>query len=106
MQINKTNNIILLKNVESNIIEEAFVILKENVKINDKKYFESNNKFEPNTNLNLLKEAELIINQEIKKSDYEYEKFKVSKLENKLKRLKIINILLVISFLIFILINH
>ena len=35
MQINKLNNIVFLKDLESNIIEEAFVVLKEKVKIND-----------------------------------------------------------------------
>ena len=29
MQINKTNNVIFLKDLESNIIQEAFVVLKE-----------------------------------------------------------------------------
>ena len=32
MQINKTNNVIFLKDVESNVIQEAFVVLKENDK--------------------------------------------------------------------------
>ena len=35
MQINKLNNIVFLKDLESNIIEEAFVVLKEKVKINN-----------------------------------------------------------------------
>lgn len=106
MQINKTNNIIFLKNVESNIIEEAFVILKDNVKISYSKNISNNSEFEDGTSLNLLKEAELIINQEIIKENNEFEKFKVNKLENKLKWLKLINILLVISSLIIILQNH
>lgn len=37
MQTNKTNNIIFLKDVESNIIDEAIVILKDNIKLNDLK---------------------------------------------------------------------
>ena len=35
MQINKTDNVIFLKDVESNIIDEAFIILKKNVKFSD-----------------------------------------------------------------------
>lgn len=106
MQINKTNNIIFLKNVESNIIEEAFVILKDNIKITENKYISNDFKFETDTSLNILKEAELIINQEIIKKDNEFEVFKINKLEKKLKLLKIINILLVIAGIIIILQNH
>ena len=35
MQLNKLNNIVFIKKPESNIIEEAFIVLKDNVKIND-----------------------------------------------------------------------
>ena len=35
MQINKTNNVIFLREFESNLISEAFVVLKENVKISN-----------------------------------------------------------------------
>ena len=52
MQTNKANNVIFLKNTESNIIEEAFLILKENVKINDFKDNKENKK------IDVLKEAE------------------------------------------------
>ena len=37
MQISKTENVIFLKDVESNLIQEAFIILKENVKFEEKK---------------------------------------------------------------------
>ena len=33
MQLEKVNNIIFLKNIESNIIQEAFIVLKDNYKI-------------------------------------------------------------------------
>ena len=36
MQINKTDNVIYLKEVESNIIEQAFIILKDNIKVDFK----------------------------------------------------------------------
>ena len=31
MQLNKLDNIVFLKDLESNIIEEAFIVLKDNV---------------------------------------------------------------------------
>ena len=70
MQVNKTNNIVFLKNVESNIIDEAIVILKDNIQIH--KLTEQNAKFE---------------------------KYKVKKLEKKNRILKIINALLLIGTL-------
>ena len=59
MQINTTENVIFLKDVESNIIEEAFIILKENVKL---KSFRKDGDM---NNINVLKEAESLINQEL-----------------------------------------
>lgn len=94
MQINKLNNIIFLKDLESNIIEEAFVVLKEKVKINDIK---ENCKLKEKNEVNILKEAEILINSKLDENNIEFEKFKLKTLEKKYKRIKIINILLLIS---------
>ena len=91
MQINKTDNIYFLKNLESNIIDEAIVILKKNVRM-----AESDNK-NKDENIDILKEAEIIINEKIEKSNLEFEKYKVKKLETIIKKLKIINIIIVIG---------
>lgn len=97
MQINKTNNVIFLKDVESNIIQEAFVVLKENVII------ESDDKIKKEIKpINVLKEAEIIINQEIDKNKFKFDKYKILKLQRKLKIQKIFNILSVIALIIFI----
>lgn len=100
MQLNKLNNIIFIKRPESNIIEEAFIILKDNVKIND---FSCNN---INTfkldQIDIQKEAENIINREIQEQTIEYEKFKFKKLEKKNRRLVLINFLTIILAIIFI----
>lgn len=103
MQLNKLNNMIFLKNVESNIIDEAFIVLKDNVKIENKNNLSSlENKESKIEKINILKEAEELINKKINDSNLEYEKFKLKKLENKLKRLKLINILLVVGIISFI----
>ena len=104
MQINKTDNVIFLKNVESNIIEEAFVILKDNVKINKIKENERNISKNKNK-IDILKEAELLINQEINTNNIKYEKFKITKMERKIKILKIMNIINVIAFISYIIIK-
>lgn len=93
MQENKLNNIIFLKDVESNIIEEAIIIFKDGVclkQIDDKNSSESKLQ-----EINILKEAEMLINKEIEKNNIEYDKFIIRKLKKKLKFLKVTSTLLV-----------
>ena len=97
MQLNKLNNIIFLKDVQSNNIEEAFIVLKDGVKIHHIKNEKEKSK---DSNMNILKEAELIINEKIDKSNIDYEKFKIKELEKKIKISKIINIILGIGLII------
>ena len=77
MQINKTDNVIFLKGIESNLIEEAFIVLKSNIKLNIK---ENNQVGIQNKRIDILKEAELILSQEIEKNNQKYEKFRIRKL--------------------------
>lgn len=73
MDIENMKNIVILKNLPSNIVEEAFVVLKDNVKIpkeevvNNKK--NSNNDGEENLKDNgyIIKEAEMIVSQYVSK---------------------------------------
>lgn len=104
MQINKTNNIIFLKNAESNIIDEALVVLKKNVHINECNSEENKKgQFEEK---NILKEAEILVNEKIAESNLYYEKYIMEKLKKKNKFLKIVNILLIITSLISIIIKN
>ncbi len=96
MQVNKTNNIVFLKNVESNIIDEAIVILKDNIQIDKLK---ENEEKSENKKINILKEAEVIINHKLTEQNAKFEKYKVKKLEKKNRILKIINALLLIGTL-------
>ena len=95
MPINTTENVIFLKDVESNIIEEAFIILKENVKL---KSFRKDGDM---NNINVLKEAESLINQELHFNKLQFEKFKIEKLNKKIKLLKITNLINIIILLYF-----
>lgn len=96
MQLNKLNNIIFLKDIESNIIDEAFIVLKDNVKIHKVENDKNNIK----GNVNILKEAELLVNKKINEGNIEYEKFKIKRLEKKIRTSRIINVILVISMLL------
>lgn len=100
MQISKTNNVIFLKDVESNIIKEAFIVLKDNVRFENQ---QQESRIE-NTNrtIEILKEAELLINEEINNRNLNYEKYKLLKLQKKLKLQKLLNIFYIIAIIIFI----
>ena len=73
MDINKMRNIVILKDLPSNLVEEAFVVLKENQKIKKHEYAENkNDKFsierEAETeNDYVVKEAELLISNYLNK---------------------------------------
>ena len=85
-------NIIRLKEVPSNTIEEAIIIFKENKKA---KKYEYTNKFknteskEKDDNNYIIKEAELIISDYLKISENDKESS-----NKKVKRLKLTNIIL------------
>lgn len=70
MDKNNLKNIVVLKNLPSNIVDEAIVILKPNKKIKKVEVFEkSNNKKninqELNNNMHIVNEAEMLVNQYI-----------------------------------------
>lgn len=92
MQLNKLNNIVFFKNVESNLIEEAFVVLKDNVNLT--KLEEKINKAEAKKSV--LNEVEVLINTELKVNELKFEEYKFKKLSKKYNFLKIINIILVV----------
>ena len=104
-------NMIVLKNLPSNIIEEAIVILKPNVKLKSMGVTK-NNKKTNKTNLQnpkkyIINEAEMIVGNYI--SNIENNKNKNmktnKKMEMKCKRLKVISLFLGIMFLASILIR-
>lgn len=92
MQLNKLNNIVFLKDIESNLIEEAFVVLKDNVNLT--KLEEKINKAEAKKSV--LNEVEVLINTELKVNELKFEEYKFKKLSKKYNFLKIINIILVV----------
>lgn len=99
MDIKNMKNIVVLKNLPSNMIEEAFVILKDNVKVHKEqlagKNKENNNSIKKDNDF-VVKEAEMIV------SDYvnQFEEKKISatreklKLEEKCKKLRFLSVCL------------
>ena len=90
MQSSKVENIVFLKNIESNIIQEAFIVLKRSVKFKD-------NDIEVSlTREDVLKEAELIINKNIEYEEKECLKLNLKRLRRKYNYSKTINIIIAI----------
>ena len=102
MQNKKLKNTIVLKGMASNIVEEAIVVLKPNVKLKQKEFVEKNNYIERSNfnNIYIVKEAEnVILNYvEIIKN-----KNNIDKNFRKLKKyryLQVSNIVLIISLIL------
>ena len=105
MEDNNLKNIIVLKNLPSNIVEEAIVVLKGN-KIKASEKNTKGNEQKPKQKEYIIKEAEMVISNYL--STMESMKIKNekknSKIEKKYKALKAISIalgLVLISMIIF-----
>lgn len=108
MDTESMKNMVVLRNLPSNIVDEAIVILKPNVKLKSLDLAENKktNKKAKNDNLQnpkkyIINEAEMVVSSYL--SNIENEKKSVSKLnkkiENKYKRLRAISVFLGILLL-------
>ena len=94
MEASKLKNMVILKNLPSNIVEEAIVILKENKKVKKLEKIDKNKKTEykrENKKDYVLKEAELVVSsyiEELEEKKKTKEKLN-KKTSQKLKKLKI-----------------
>ena len=97
MEESKLKNMVVLKNLPSNLIEEAIVILKSNKKVKKLEKIDKqkrNEKEEAKTNNTkkefIVKEAEMIISSYINKIEEKNQKNQRSKIEQtkKVRRLK------------------
>ena len=99
MNSNQMKNIIVLKNLPSNIVDEAFIILKNNKKIKSLERIEKQN-----TNLTekqktgeyIVKEAEMVIGNYLSRIEKEKQQksYSVRQIETRYKRMKSITIIL------------
>lgn len=93
-------NMIILRDLPSNMVEEAFIVFKDNVKIHKKEKVEKNKTLgkeeKPRSKEYMIKEAEMIVQDyisKIEKREYEIGS-KNKKLQEKYKRLKALTIFL------------
>lgn len=113
MSTESMKNMVVLKNLPSNIVDEAIVILKPNVKLksldlveNKKESKNVKNEKEQNSKKYIINEAEMVLSNYLSKiEDEKKSTAKVNKkIENKYKKVRAISIflgiMLFISFLI------
>lgn len=99
MNTNQMKNMIVLKNLPSNIVEEAIIILKNNKKIKSLDRVEkqtSNSTEKQSRGEYIVKEAEIVIGNYLSKIEKEKQmkSYSVRQIENRYKRMKILSIVL------------
>ena len=72
MESSKLKNMVVLRNLPSNIVDEAIIVLKPNKKVKKLQKIEQNKKIQSNENAKkdkeyILKEAEMLVNNYITK---------------------------------------
>lgn len=93
--MDKLKNIVVLKNLPSNLIDEALLILKPNQKIKSIEYSprQIDGQSDVNSQDYIIKEAEMVISSYLNKNDITGNR-KIEKLEKTNKRLKLTSIIL------------
>ena len=107
MEENKLKNMVVLKNLPSNIVEEAFVILKANKKVKklekiEKTQNSTNNKKVGNKKDYILQEAEMLVKNYIAKLEEKEEKQTLGKNKTNAKYRRLKNYAYLSSFIMFI----
>lgn len=111
METNSLKNIIVLKSLPSNIIEEAIIILKSNKYAKKFQTIEKNNinesaKIESNKKEYIIKEAEAILSSYVSKFENSRDLEKTNKgLKNKYERLKKYSYIITVSLVISLILN-
>ena len=104
-------NMLVLKDLPSNLIEEAYIVLNPNLKLKIK---EIENKKEENKTVNskvlakdyILEEAKYVLLNYVSKYENKTEKINNKLLEKKYKKLKKITIFMLVTFLLYVIITN
>ena len=106
--MNNLKNMLILKDLPSNLIEEAYIVLNPNLKLQNNAIKENNENKKDNKILSkdyILEEAKYVLLNYISKLETKKEKVNVKLLEKKYRKLKKITIATLISFLIYVIIT-
>lgn len=95
METSNMKNMVVLKNLPSNLVEEAIVILKSNKKVKKLEKIDKSNKLDKTETIQkekdyVLKEAEMLVSNYISKleNNHEQKQYKIIKNSKKYVRLK------------------
>lgn len=112
MDISTMKNMIILKNLPSNLADEAIIVLKENKKIKNKDLVDKKNFEKSKTDLDkknddyIIREAECIVNDYLNKIENRKNEKKFNKNQNnKYKKIKIYSIFTTIVAITSIILN-
>lgn len=106
MEASKLKNMVILKNLPSNLVEEAIIILKSTAKVKDLQKVENNKKgkkeiIEKKGNDYVLKEAEMIVSKYITQIEKEKNKKETNKKQENKKYKRLKNYAYLSSFIVF-----
>ena len=107
--MNNLKNMLILKDLPSNLIEEAYIVLNPNLKLKIKETKEAEDNTKDNKVLSkdyILEEAKYVLLNYISKFETKTEKVNIRLLEKKYKKLKRITIITLVSFLIYVIITR
>lgn len=110
MKQNQMKNMVVIKNLPSNIVDEAIIILKNNKKIKSLNKIEKQGTEKPEKEINenyVVKEAEMVISNFISQIEKEkhFKSFSIKQLEFRYKKMKAVTIVLSIIVVINIILN-
>lgn len=103
MENKHLKNMIVLKNLPSNIIEEAIVVLKQNKKIEISQHIEKNKEHiqcKQNSSEYILKEAEFVVSNYISDIEKNKKAKRTKNIEQKYKKAKVLSIMLLILLIL------
>ena len=105
MEKNQMKNIVVLKNLPSNLVEEAIIILKSKKTAKKFEYIDKNEPRQKQENGNnskdyIIREAESVITSYISAIEKKDKKKQTVGVEKKYKKLKIYSIIITVAFII------
>jgi len=110
MESSDMKNMVVLKNLPSNMVEEAIIIFKETQRIKQKELIDeckkiNSTKIQPKSKEYILKEAEMLVTDYIGKIENKTKVEKNKDLINKYKKLKKYNVISTILLIVSMILN-
>ena len=107
METSNMKNMVVLKNLPSNLVEEAIIVLKSSKKVKKLEKIENKNKIEKNNTMKrekdyVLKEAEMLVSSYISKLENKQKQKQSKNIKNNRKYIRLKNYAYLASIIIII----